>query len=207
MRKIPRQFKGARSFTSYSIVLPSVSSAKISFENARKNLLNVNAWHIIAGPGSAAFEIINNKGEKIDGFVQKGNYLRISIPNIPGSPVGKGADWVRVEKIIEEENKDHQSIAITVRPASAPVDDKPEAAHFFDEDATSTFIVERRDRKLIAAVNGRNETPNTKTNNIVAWFRNLFIAIGAMIGFNKPQWKGLVKGLLTKNYSDTHGVK
>jgi len=199
MKIVPEQRKGAMSVTRYSIRMPSVTSAKTLFQNARKNLLNVNAWPITAGPGSAIFEVINSKGEKINDNVKKGNYLRITIPIIPGSPAGKGADWVKVEKIIEKENETYQYIAISVRPAPAPINHEPEVAHFFAADATSTFNIERKNRLVIAAVNGRNETPNTKTNNVWAWIRNFFVAIGAMIGLNKPQWKSLVKGLLKKS--------
>ena len=198
MKIVPEQHKGVKSVTRYSLKLSSISSAKKLFQNARKNLLNVNAWHIIAGPGSAIFEVINSKGEKIDKDVKKGNYLRITIPIIPGSPAGEGADWVKVEKISEDENENYQYLAISVRPAPAPIDSKQEVAHFFAAEATSTFSVERNNRLVIAAVNGRNETPNTKTTNTWTWVRNLLVALGAMIGFNKPQWKGLVKGLIKK---------
>ena len=199
MKIVPEQRKGARSVTRYSIKLPSLSSAKKLFHTARRNLLDVNAWHDIAGPGSAVFEIVNSRGEKINNTVKKGNYLRITISVIPGSPPGKGADWVKVEKINEEKNGNYESVAIAVRPAPAPIDNEPEVAHFFGPDATSTFSIERKNRLVIAAVNGRNETPNTKTNNLWTWIRNFLVALGAMIGLNKPQWKSLVKGLIKKS--------
>jgi len=198
MKTVPDQHKGASSVTRYAIKLPSVSSAKSLLNNARNNLLNVNAWHILAGPGSATFEIINSNGQMLNDTVKKGNYLRIPSPVIPGSPAGKGADWVKVEQVKEEEADNYQSVAISVRPAPSPVDDDREVAHFFAPDATSTFSIERNDRVVIAAVNGRNEIPNTQTKNLLSWIRNFFVALGAMIGLNKPQWNGLVKGLIKK---------
>lgn len=198
MKMVPGQHKGAKSVTKYSIKLPSISSAESFFQNARKNLLNVNAWHVIAGPGSAIFEVFDPNGQKINSTVKKGNYLRITIPVIPGSPAGKGADWVKVEKINEEEKQNYQSMAISVRPASAPITDESEVAHFFAPDATSTFSIERNNNVVIASVNGRNETPNTKTKSFWARIRNLLVALGAMIGLNKPQWKKLAKGLIKK---------
>ncbi|MFI5129819.1 MAG: hypothetical protein ACHQFX_07515 [Chitinophagales bacterium] len=198
MKIVPKQHKGAKSVTRYSIKLPSISSAKSLFQNARMNLLNVNAWHVIAGPGSAIFEVFSTNGQKINGTVKKGNYLRITIPIIPGSPAGRGADWVRVEKINEEEKQNYQITAMSVRPAPAPITDETEVAHFFSPDSTSTFSIERNNKIVIASVNGRNETPNTKTKSFWAGIRNLLVALGAMIGLNKSQWKKLAKGLIKK---------
>jgi hypothetical protein len=198
MKMIPEQQKGAKSVTRYSVTLSSEASARQLFENAKKNLLNVNAWHDIAGSRSAVFEIIDNRGNKISNDVKKGNYLRITIPVIPGSPAGAGADWVKVENIAQEEKENYECVALSVRPAPAPINNEPEVAHFFAPGATSTFSVERRGRAVIASVNGRNETPNTKTKNLLAWMRNLIVALGAMMGLNKPQWKSLVKGLIKK---------
>jgi hypothetical protein len=198
MKIVPAQHTGAMSVTRYSIKLASKAAAESLFERARRNLLNVNDWHTIAGPHSAVFEIIDERGEKITGDVKKGNYLRINIPAIPGSPAGNGADWVKVERINEQVNLNYQSIAISVRPAPSPIDNETEVAHFFADEATSTFSIERRDRVVVASVNGRNETPNTETKTIRARIRNFFVAIGAMLGLNKPQWKSLVKGLIKK---------
>ena len=199
MKMTPEQHKGVKSVTRYATKLPSASSARAIFQEAKKNLLNVNAWHTIAGPGSATFEIINSKGQRVKDTVKKGNYLRINIPVVPGSPAGNGADWVRVEKINEEESDNYQCVSISVRPAPTPDDEDKEVAHFFAPDATSTFSIERRGRLVIAAVNGRNEVPNTKTRNPLSFLRNFIVALGAMAGLNKPQWKSLVKGLIKKS--------
>ncbi|SRR5258706_6597221 len=201
MKWVPPQHKGAGSVTRYSIKLPTVTSARSVFQNARKNLLCVNEWHSIAGPHSATFEIFNPQGEKVIDKVKKGNYLRITIPAVPGSPTGNGADWVRVEKINEQHDKNYESVAISVRPAASPVNNENnegEVAHFFAPDATSTFIIERNNLEVVASVNGRNETPNTGTRKFRAGVRNLLVAVGAMIGLNKPQWKSIVKGLIKK---------
>jgi len=93
--------------------------------------LNVNSWHIIADRGSAIFEVINNMGEKINDTVKKGNYLRITIPLIPGPPAGKVADWVKVEKIMEKEIETYQYIAIPIRFSPAPISSEPRGGSFF----------------------------------------------------------------------------
>jgi len=70
--------------------------------------------------------------------------------------------------------------------------------HFFSKEATSSFLVEHAGRKVEASVKGRNELPNVEIHGLINKIRNLLIGLGAMIGLNYPQWKALVKGILTK---------
>jgi hypothetical protein len=200
MKMIPRQRNGVKSATTYTIKLPAVSSAKELFQKAKRNLLNVNKWHQFAGESSAVFRVVNSRGEETNDFVKEGNYLRITIPVIPGSPAGRGDDWVKVERINEYENLDYEYVGIRVRPAVPPFQSELEVAHFFGPEATSTFSIERHQNTVTAAVNGKNEKPNTSMHTILSRIRNFFVAIGAMIGFNKPQWKSLVKGLVSAKY-------
>jgi hypothetical protein len=197
-KMIPVQRRGASSVTNYTIQTATITAAKKLFRQARENLLHVNDWNLIAGKGSAIFQVINNRGEKTNDCVKEGNYLRISIPVVPGTSEGEGADWVIVEKINEEDRDDYQYVGILVRPTPPPFSEEKKAAHFFDTDATSTFSIERKKRKVIAAVNGRNEKPNTHVKNLATVIRNFCVALAAMAGLNKPQWKKLVKGLLRK---------
>jgi hypothetical protein len=201
MKPIPRQKKGAQSATRYQVKTKDIHAARKLFEMARLNLLQVNRWHELAGSGSAIFSIVEQDGEIGTECVKEGNYLRISIPGIPGSPAGDGDDWVKVENIIEHEDSNSQFIAVRVRPTSPPGSSsaREKTAHFFSDDATSTFYVERKGRIVMAAVYGRNEMPNIKTKGFLSKMRNLVVAIGAMIGLNKSQWKNLVKGLVNKN--------
>src|SRR5438132_7031908 len=149
MKTIPKQRVGAESNTRFAVKLPSVKEARKLFETAKSNLLNVNQWHTIAGPHSAMFEVIDEEGHKLNNEVRKGNYLRISIPAVPGSPDGEGADWVRVEKVNEQRGETYQCVTISVRPASAPVNSETTVAHFFAPGATSTFSVERNNRTVV----------------------------------------------------------
>lgn len=189
---VPKHRKGSKSVSYYSAKAPDVIAAKKLFEKAKLNLLNVNAWHELAGSVSADFQLINEKGKKIYTPVQKGNYFRINIPPAPGY------DWVRVEAIEEEHQPDYDRTAIRVRPAVPPYGNYENVVHFFTPDATSSFLVERKARKVTASIYGRNEIPNTKTSSLLKKVRNLIVAMAAIIGFNKPQWKGLVKGIIEK---------
>lgn len=190
---IPHQYKGAQSATVYSVKTSGSAEADWLFERARKNLLNVNRWQEFAGPSTAEFKVINNQNKETHGRAKEGNYLRINIPVVPGVTSGKGFDWVKVEKIEEKQEPGYRYIAMRVRPCAPPFD-KHEVAHFFSPQATSTFCIERKGKKVKAAVYGRNENPNTAANKFFDKIRNIVIALAAMIGLNKSQWKKLVKG-------------
>lgn len=208
MRTVPRQFTGAHSQSSYQVRLRSVQEAKQVFSAARDHLLHVDRWHSLAGTASASFKAVDNSGVEHDGPIEKGNYLRISIPVVPNAPIGTGDDWVKVEVIDEREDEAGEHLSIRVRPCKCPTTGGPQAvAHFFDEHATSTFTVERKGPRVRVSVIGRNEKPNTKTPGLVATVRNFFIAVGAMIGLNKPQWQSLVKGLVTKSLEQVNATK
>jgi hypothetical protein len=200
MKTIPHQRVGGKSKSVYQVKLHSTNEAKERFEKAKQNLLHVNQWESLAGTGSARFQVVDNLGNDVNYLVKQGNYLRISIPIIPGSPAGNGDDWVIVELIEELNNPDHEYISMRVRPTIPPrLNEQKEVAHFFDPHATSTFTIERKGLFVKASVIGRNEKPNTHTHGITARIRNFFVALGAVLGFNKPQWKSLAKGLVNKN--------
>ena len=68
--------------------------------------------------------------------------------------------------------------------------------HFFDQPATSTFVVYRKHLTIMAAVFGRNEHSNLKSPNLFTRVRNWFVYIGAQLGLANLQWKALTHGLL-----------
>lgn len=194
--RIPEHHAGVQTNTESSTELDNTDQAIQLYHTARSRLLNVNQWHELAGSASAQFQLMNAQGNAVQRTAQKGDYFRIDIPG-PGNQSGEGDDWVQIESI-EEGNKNGEDFtAITVRPSSPPVNDSENVAHFFSEESTSTFMVRRADKKVIAGVYGRNEKPNTETNNIIDKIRNLVIASGAISGFSKVQWKSLVKGMVT----------
>ena len=88
-----------------------------------------------------------------------------------------------------------------VRPAPNPhknAGDK-EAAHFFKDEATSNFLIERKGTMVSAAVYGRNEKLNLTTEKLSDKVRNAVVGTTAVMGLSIIQWKKLVKGLIGKN--------
>jgi len=197
METIPKQREGARSDTQYSIRTRNEQLAKQLFQNARLNLLNVNSWHTLTG-SDIVFQLVNEKGEEIQGLVERGNYFRIQIPGVPADSTGQGSEWVYVEKVEEGRMKYHEFVSVRVRPSAAPGYASDKTAHFFSSQATSTFSVVRNSSRVTVSISGRNEKPNTDTHDFLSYIRNVIVALGAMIGLNKPEWKSLAKGIIKK---------
>jgi hypothetical protein len=192
---IPDQNEGIESNTESEKELDSEEKAMELYSIAKQRLLQPNQWHDHAGQATADFQLTDSAGKPVSREVKKGDHFRIDIP-APGSMTGDGYDWVKVEEIEEGRGDDGIFTAIRVRPATNPLNQKEDVAHFFTDDATSSFIVKQLGKKVIAGVYGRNEKPNTDADAIIDKARNTAIAAGAMSGFAKLQWKNLVNGLL-----------
>ncbi len=194
---IPEQQSGAATNVESETLLTGEAEARAFFLIVKERLLHVNSWQQLAGQATANFQLTDGEGNPTSRMPQPGDHFRIDIPG-PGSQTGDGYDWVRVELVDEN----HQGVAdcqiIRVRPATNPTNDKPDVAHFFDEDATSNFIVKREGNKVSAGVYGRNEKPNTGAEKVIDKVRNTVVAAGAISGFSKIEWKSLVDGLVKR---------
>ena len=192
---IPAQEAGASVDTSETVQLKTTEEAIIHFKKVKQRLLNISGWHSLSGAASANFILTDQHGDQVNRLAEQGDHFMIKIP-APENETGDGYDWVQIQSI-EESNAsdDSEFIAITARPASSPQNADQSTAHFFKEDASSTFLVKREQLNVTAAVHGRNEIPNTDAS-ISDSIRNVVVAVGAMLGFSKIQWKSLVKGLV-----------
>lgn len=196
---IPENQQGAKSDTSSSITLPSLEEALNHFQLCRNRLLTVSQWHSLAGQASASFSLTDSDGAPLNRQLQKGDFFKINIP-APGSESGKGFDWVQVEEVEENSNQNEgwEYILVKVCPASNPGTSDRSTSHFFDANANSFFLIKRVNQTVTAEVHGRNELPNTDTESLKDRVRNTVIAIGAMFGISKAQWKSLTEGLVSK---------
>ncbi len=196
---VPENIKGKPVDLSKSASLSTREEALDCFKRAYKRLLNPPVWHQLTGALGAEFLLVNHKGEQLDRLIQPGDYLRINIPG-PGSTLGEGYDWVKVEAMEDKTNADaeEESITIRVRACKNPTTPENDVAHFFQDEATSTFIVQRIGNTVTAYYYGRNELPNTNTSKTTDNIRNTLMAMGAMAGLSELHWSSLIKGLLTK---------
>ncbi|RYY23610.1 MAG: hypothetical protein EOO04_14110 [Chitinophagaceae bacterium] len=193
--QIPEQVTGKQSDNASSREMPDFASAAKLYEEAKLRLLLVDEWKKFAGFTSAVFTLHDANGQNVTRKVTTGDFLRIDIPG-PGTHAGKGYDWVRVIDIKETKEGHADALMMTVKPADDPTSDNSDTAHFFDEAATSTFIVKRISNIVEASVHGRNEKPNNNTSKVIDNIRNSMVASGAFGGFADIQWQSLTKGLL-----------
>lgn len=194
---VPDQTEGTKKDIDHSVTAADENNAHELFMMARNRLINVNQWKNFSGPASATFRLTDPTGKELNRTVEKGDLFKIDLP-APGPSEGQGYDWVKVEAVEETGNPtaEKESIAIRVRPTQSPLTPSDETAHFFNDKATSSFIVERKGKEVTAAVYGRNEVPNTETTNIIDKVRNAIVGSTAILGFSNVQWKNLVKGLI-----------
>lgn len=190
----PTQHSGQSSFTYSHINCRNSSHAKECFRIAAERLVNVNRWNEYAGKAAASFQLFDAVGNAINRPVQKSDYLRINIPG-PGNP-DEGGDWVQVQQMGERSTDEQQLIFIIAKVCANPLTSTSGPTHFFDQPATSTFLIFRKHLTIMAAVIGRNEHSNQKSRHILTRIRNWFVYIGAQLGLANLQWKALTHGLL-----------
>jgi hypothetical protein len=200
---IPSQKDGGKKDIEHSVTAVDNDDARKLFVIARNRLLDVNNWDKVSGVLSAKFHLTDASGLEVDRTAEKDDYFKIGLP-APGPADGRGFDWVKIEAIEEKSDTSgpYESIGIRVRPASDPTQNGENVAHFFNSDATSTFLVERHEKEVTASVFGRNEKPNTKeTDKVVDKIRNAVVGAGAIAGLSNIQWKSLITGLIAMEKS------
>jgi hypothetical protein len=169
--------------------------AKAVYTTVKKRLLDVNNWHHIAGIMSAHFQLTDLNGKEVTRNAETGDYFKIDIPG-PGSKTGDGYDWAHVEEMKEINKPDVDSVGIRVRPSANPLNKDANVAHFYSNEATSTFIVTRENNTIIAGIYDRNTKPNEEAESITDQIRHTAIGVSALSNFSEIQWQNLVEGLL-----------
>ena len=192
---IPEQHEGSKMDIYAETELNSTAAAKAYYEQAKNKLLEVYRWYEVCAVPVSTFMLTDPDGNEVQRRAQEGDYLKIDIPG-PGTSTGDGYDWVKVESIMEESTPDTNVISMTVRPAANPQHVENNTAHFFQDSATSTFQVKRVGTMLHAEIHGRNEQPNTDTDQVIDNVRNTLVGWSAKLGLSFPQWKSLVTGLV-----------
>lgn len=193
----PEQYTGISKNLEYSIQLETQEDAEEMFVIAKQRLLDINKWVEVAATPSGTFTLTDKNGNELNRSAHKDDYVKINI-GAPGPLAGNGRDWVHIEKIEYDDDPDanHEQISMQLRPVAAPNTTDQTVAHFFDDTATSTFIIERRHTKLKAFYKGRNEKPNTNAESFIDKARNLVVAASAILGLSDAQWNNLIKGFL-----------
>jgi hypothetical protein len=192
---IPSQVTGTKTDNIERIKLHDSHQAEELYATARQKLLDVNAWGKVSGLPLSSFKLHNSSANPANRFIKHGDYIRIDIPG-PGTRVGIGFDWVKVEKIQDKPFSEGECLSIRVRPCYHPLDPGGRVAHFLNDCTTYTFQVRRVGNTVYAAKHARNEKINMAAGNCLDNLRNLFVGIVAKVGFSYPKWKNLLVGLI-----------
>ena len=194
--KIPPQTQGGSHDTVSMHCANSVEVAKINYDQLKMRLLAVNEWHKLSEKVKSNFTLYDASQHIKTQTLKIGQFIKIDIPG-PGSPSGHGYDWVKVVDIqTDDKHPDFSYYAFTVKPCAAPDATDAVIAHFYNGQATSTFIVKRIGTCIYAEVCGRNEIDNTTEVPVLDVVRNKAVAVGSKLGFGKLNWLGLTVALL-----------
>lgn len=193
---VPDQQTGKAIDASSTSELSEVEEAKAFFNQAKERLQNVNQWKDIAGTLSATFQVVDATGTEVQRNAQKGDYLKIDIPG-PGTNSGEGYDWVQIEEVESTSLPDGERFAFRVRPTANPQNRKEDVAHFYSEESTSSFVVERHNATITASVHDRNTKPNTDADTAIDKIRDAVVGAAGVASFSKIQWKKLTDGLVS----------
>jgi hypothetical protein len=194
---VPKQKIGAHTGATAKVTNNSRHDAIVLFNACKNRLLDINNWYHYSGDTGARFVLTDATGKVVEKVTpKKGDLIRIQLPAPPNKD-GDGYDWVRIEEFEEkkEQLKDEELFGFRVRPVRGPNVPGKDSSHFYTSDATGTFIVLRRSSTVYVMERGRNEKPNF-TGDLIDKLRNTTIALAAILGLAKPQWKNLVKGIL-----------
>lgn len=195
---IPGQKTGASFDISECVTKTGRDIAIEDYLKARERLFNISHWGAYANEAPDTFKLTDEFGNDVARPAMETDRIKIHLPG-PRSLIGKGEDWVRVEKIIEERNKrlDEIFTAMTLRPVNNPTAEKSPTAHFFSKVTSLTFFICRHKTEIVASVHGRNEEINLETDWINK-LRNIVVALPAKAGLSNPHWRSLAKGIIGK---------
>lgn len=194
---IPLQKKGGFHDTESQKKYTESEKTIAQYAILKERFLSINQWKSYCGEGFADFRLYDSLGNYVERLPKVGDFIRIDIPG-PGGFEAKGYDWVEIIEMSENYiNKNElENLLIICRPSIIPVKKKiNHIAHFYSNEATSSFMISRSENAIKAAVYGRNESPNWNTN-FLDKIRNFSIAVGGMFGVSKIQWKRLADQFL-----------
>ncbi|MEX0771680.1 MAG: hypothetical protein WD038_00855 [Balneolales bacterium] len=165
-------------------------TAVTEFKRSKDKLFNVDKWSGMHGLTST-FELYGEHGNQLpDAKVKEDHFIRIVMPG--PSP----ENWVRVIEL-----RDHKDVAyFVVSPSEDPTDKhNGKIEHFFVKEATSTFKVELKGKRIFAYEIGKNEGVNLGEYAGKRDIINILLSSGGWAGFQRIQWNNLTNYLVHLN--------
>ncbi len=164
--------------------------AEKCFGELTGKLLLVEEWNAYGILSS--FELFDETGRARGRDSAKvGNVIKISL-------AGSGkSDWLKIANL---EYAPDETV-LTVQPSYNPTETQPDknvTSHFFTDESTNNFCLQRRGRAVNFYVIGLDEQANTTdTNNIIETARNIAAAnLGHYFGIQKGEWTSFCKKFL-----------
>ena len=164
------------------------ATAGVAFVRATQKLWNVERWSDLSS-FTADFRLYDPTGQpKPGGEPQLNDYIEVILPG--PAPT----NWVRVT----HKAADDKRAEFTVQPSRNPQDRETTGiAHFFDQNARSTFRVELLGKTLTASEIGEheginNQEPQAGDRAVV----NTVVAEAGWLFYQKIQWKLLTDYLV-----------
>ncbi|WP_439481473.1 hypothetical protein [Cyclobacterium plantarum] len=176
----------------------TLRKAKEAFDRSRTKLFDVNQWSKMPGLSSTFALFCPDGSKKLANMTEIGDYILIHLPG----PMPE--NWVKITSLISQED----FAEFVVSPSEKPVakeGNEAKIAHFFSEEASSTFRIRRTGTTLFAYEIGREESINNAGEQAAdrEWI-NTLIAEGAWLGFQKIQWKNLTDYLVHVTEIEKH---
>ena len=160
----------------------TAAEAEKAFDKFHRKLFQIKRWN--ADLGLSSFELFDEDGNLCDRETAAvGDFIRITL-------TGSGkSDWVKIIRIDQLPDE----IILTVKPSYNPTEttsDKSVTSHFFTDESTNNFCLQKTNGALNFYVIGLDEKSNTQdTNNIIEIARNVATAnLGHYLGIQKGEW-------------------
>ncbi len=182
---IPEQQKGLEKNLEYAFVCDSTEEAEDCFVDAKERLMDVNNWNKYGGIDELEFKLSDSHGKEMHRHARKSDHIKIATEGGSGE-----LDWVAIEAIEYDDYPDQgmETFGMRLHPSADPVNKiEGSAAYSLADNATSTFVILRRGKKLLATYHGRNDggyTDATKGEGSQAW-----------LGLTDLQWANLISGI------------
>jgi hypothetical protein len=186
---VPSQLDGLEKDITHSIITPTIEDAEDWFVDAKERLMAVNNWKKWTVMTSAEFRLTDSHGNAVNRRARKGDHIRIDLPE--SFDTAGGFDWVTIEAIEYDDYPDlmTETFAMRLRPSIHPQDKKGhEVLDSSGTEATSTFVIERRGKRLSATYHGRNEADDSHSDVI--------ISTSSWLGLSDIQCAALIKGFV-----------
>ena len=172
----------ASSVTSATRIFSAETEVGNVFRRLKRKIFHIEKWN--SESGLSKFALFDENGSaQMEKIAAVGDFIRITLP---GS--GKN-DWVKIVEIYDTSDE----IVLTVQPSLDPTDkeDKSATSHFFTNDSTNNFCLQKTGIKLNFYVVGLGEKSNTEdTSGVVETVRNFATAnISHLLGIQKAQWQ------------------